>query len=85
MIRFEVSGSNVRITMTGPYPVQDTTFHFEGSTPAPWVAKMLWRLLDTAIRERLHKIREVAYNNGWKDAKAKSAKQNYFDYGWDDA
>jgi len=45
-------------------------------------AELLKEAFDKHMRKRLKKIREDAYNDGWKDAKNKAKKKDWFITWW---
>lgn len=74
------SGETVALEVVLPF-VQTFAFRFHAGSE--WSAK----LLESATRARLgdlsEKVREQAYAQGWKDAKAKkSAKRTWFSAIW---
>jgi len=58
-------------TITG-----NITFKFDMSAPS-W-AELLTRYLRDRLAYEVRKIRREAYEQGWKDAKSKNRKQDWF-------
>ncbi len=78
----------LKVTCRGTYVALNVdvpgvdSFEFALDARSEWAAK----LLANAVRDRLGKaaqsVRESAYNEGWKAAKAKRAKRTLFDTLW---
>jgi hypothetical protein len=81
MIPVEVrrNGSQVEIKVTVN---NGTGFVFAWNTGAEWSAMLLRDAVAVAIADRLETIRKQAYEDGWKDAKAKRARSQWFERGW---
>lgn len=82
MIEISNKGSNVTVNVKGRYPVMDWTWNFSIDVTHEAYAKMLGENLRESMSFRLCAIREEAYRQGWKDAKAKTKKQGWFRRTW---
>jgi len=79
MIDVSTSGSKVSVIIeTG---VDGFNLPLTWETNQQLYAILLRDSIEKHMNERLEKIRRAAYNSGWKDAKAKTKKQNWF-AGW---
>jgi len=83
MIRFTRNGTKVRCTVCVSIPNLDARcFFFEWETGAEYAAGLLSDKAEREMRSELESIRRKAYEQGYKDAKAKARKQTYFATGW---
>jgi hypothetical protein len=57
---------------------ENRTFLFYWDAGSEWGAGFLASGLRTALRDAIKTAREEAYEQGWKDAKAKRTKETYF-------
>lgn len=60
----------------------DERFVFRFNAGVGWAARLLAGSLSRSMYERLTAIREAAYADGWKDAKAKRARRDWFGGTW---
>ena len=82
MIRIERRAEKVVLIVNGKYPIDELNFEFSWNASAEWSAKLLWANLYEYMEECLRKIRQDAYDKGWKDAKSHNAKQTGFSGKW---
>ena len=54
------------------------TFWFAFNAGSPWVAKLLIGRIITDVHAEMEKIRREAYMQGWRDAKAKRRKADWW-------
>lgn len=75
-LRFFRDGSEVcislHVVMAGP------TFTWRWSAGSEWAATLLLDAIRKQLASEMLAIREQAYKEGWRDAKAKRAKQSWF-------
>jgi hypothetical protein len=71
MIHIGNTGSNVEATVQAPYPIGNLRFCLSWNAGSEWAASLLAHTLRRALGEKLANIRSEAYQQGWKDAKAK--------------
>ena len=78
MISFEVAGSEIIVRFTLGYPV--SAFGLTGRVNAgtQLAATLLREHLDERLAKSVRRARELAYAEGWKDAKAKRARTEFF-------
>lgn len=82
MITFERNGTDVECKVDLKMPYWDTrVFHFKWGASSEVCSSLLTKHAETALSDRLKEIRKEAYNQGWKDAKAKTKKKEWFN-GW---
>ena len=68
----------LNITVYIPYECE-RIFTFTWDTEASWSAGLLTSAMKTALETRITAIREEAYQDGWRDAKAKKGgKRTWF-------
>lgn len=83
MIEITRDGTDVVLTAVSGYPNHGTKFSGRFSTGAAWVCALLWQHLHGRMQDELRRIRQEAYTQGWKDAKAKKAgKETWFASDW---
>lgn len=83
MITIEKCGKIVRavVAFTTPwFNLQKWTF--EVSAASDLEAEYVAHSMREQMNEKLRRIRAEAYEEGWKDAKAKRAKRKYHHGGW---
>lgn len=82
MFAIERDGSTVRVIVTPAFPIQSQPFSFKYDAGVEWAALLVWNNLREKQMKELHRIREEAYAEGWKDAKAHKVKQTWFSSMW---
>jgi hypothetical protein len=60
----------------------DEHFALEIGQSFEYQAQLLKDALNKNLQNNLERIRREAYNQGWKDAKAKTRKQTWFSWSW---
>ena len=78
MISFERSENKVLVNVQHGIFFNDQYFQLDINQGHPYQAELLYRQLNKTLREKLESIRREEYEKGWKDAKAKRAKQTWF-------
>lgn len=78
MLKIHTSDEKVVTTISGQYPVSDWGYTFTFNAGSKDYAAMLSHNLRDHLEKSLRTIREHAYNDGWKDAKAKRGKKTWF-------
>jgi hypothetical protein len=63
-------------------PISGETYHFSFNAGSSWAARLLSFAIDKALGEVIREARAKAYADGWRDAKAKRAKQVHFSTWW---
>lgn len=82
MITFKREGSVVICKVEMDMPYWDTRiYHFRWETGSDVCSSLLTQHARTTLSDKLRAIRKEAYNRGWKDAKAKTKKEEWFS-GW---
>lgn len=76
MLTLTIQGTAViaRITVASLGVSFDLTFH----APNEWSARLLLNAMRAQAQSAMSAIRQEAYAEGWKDAKAKRAKTTWF-------
>ncbi len=83
MIKFDRKDNTIYCYVSVAIPgTQTWTYHFSWTSNDVPNAQLLCNALDDALTEKLKQIREDAYNKGWKDAKAKLRKSDWFGGWW---
>ena len=82
MIDVSWTDEAVFVEVKVPYPASHT-FTLEIKTSSRWSNRLLGYTVREALLRKLESIREDAYLQGWKDAKAKRAKRRTFFRGWE--
>lgn len=83
MISFKRDGSTVGIAVTVQVPNYDgRVYHTQWNAGGEAYAGFLSAAMNEQMREALRNIRKEAYEQGWKDAKAKRTKENWFGGWW---
>ncbi len=83
MIRFRRDGQAVRCDVEIDVPqFQNRTLYFRWETGHDIFAGLLSEELQNQMQAKLTKIRQEGYEQGWKDAKAKTVKRAFFGFGW---
>lgn len=68
----------LEIQIMGKYPISNWKFTFTWDAESEIYAILLVQNLQSALSDKIKKIREQEYNRGWKDAKNKNKKETYF-------
>lgn len=82
MIEISSKGSLVTATLTGTYPVGGWTFTFNWNASNESYALLLANNLSGHLEESLRKIRQQAYHDGYRAAKAKAKRCSWFSGLW---
>lgn len=77
MIQITCKGDFVTINFTTGLPISGYTFPFRFGS-CNWQAALLCENVRKVYAETLKRMRKVAYDQGWKDAKAKCRKKTHF-------
>lgn len=80
MIEFKREGTKVVITVESG--VMNYEFSFNHECNHDHFAVLMRDAYNKHMNEELRKVREQAYNKGWKDAKAKVKKETWFSGRW---
>jgi len=80
MIKFRREGKAVRIEIH-PKIVNNEFVHLDYNCNDEWYAVLLLNHLEERMKIELTAIRKQSYFEGWRDAKAKRAKQTWWK-GW---
>ena len=85
MITFVKEGKNVSVKIEHGIFYGDAHFSVQIIQSYEFQAELLKRALQEKMNIEISKIKRNAYNQGWKEAKAKSKKKQYDDFfgGWD--
>lgn len=83
MIRFYREENKVNIHVEHGIFGNDVGFELKIEQAYAYQAELLTRALQENLNRHLTKIKEDAYNAGWKDAKAKTRKRTSFWGGWE--
>ena len=79
MIQFKRDGTNAVCAVTIPVPTMDRRiYRFRFETGTEEYAALLTEAMRTEFRRIVQKSRKEAYEAGWRDAKARRRKQEYF-------
>ena len=79
MIKFKREGNDAVCVISLDMPFWNTRdFHFTWSTGSEVCSSLLTKHAEEALKTALRKVRETAYNQGWKDAKSKKRKEDWF-------
>ena len=78
MIGFSQKESEVIISFSASYPISNNFFQAKLKCEHEWIAKLLANNLQKSLESALEKIRREEYLKGWKDAKAKRKKEDWF-------
>lgn len=82
MIQFKVEESSLVVSISGSYPVSTYTWNAPIQCSSKAYALLLQENFNTAMQNKLENIRKEAYNQGWKNAKAKTFKNKWFSCLW---
>lgn len=78
MIEITNEGSTVEVKVKGQFPIQRWTYTFSSERGHESNALLLAHNLRQHLYETVRQIRREEYNSGWKDAKRKTKKRDYF-------
>lgn len=83
MIRIKRDNEKVNLLFDSDLPFDcagDTvvTFDFSCSTPQPYYAQLATNYLRERLLAEMQRIRRKAYEKGWRDARAKRKKEDWF-------
>lgn len=79
MIQITRKGTSVKIDFTSRIPLCDVrVFGFNWECNTEVYAGLLTNHLSNGLWSELVRVRKEAYEKGWKDAKAKVRKENWF-------
>ena len=82
MITFSRKGTEVLVDVKHGVFFGEEYFRLEIHQAYEYQAELLLRQLDKNLSSQLERIRKEAYEQGFKDAKAKRAKQTWFSGRW---
>lgn len=83
MISFKRDGTVVKSDVTTFIPnFDDRVFHFQWECATEAYAGLLSAHMQRDMGAKLKAIRVHAYEEGWKDAKAKRAREEWFRSSW---
>lgn len=72
------NGDKIEIVLTHTYPVDGYTSKFTYQSHSEFHAKLMAHNLREGIELEMRIIRQQAYNEGWKNSKAKTRKKQVF-------
>lgn len=79
MIQFEREGGKVKVIIAGKHPVTNWTWKFSYDCGTEAYAQLLEENFRQNLWETISKIRQKAYNEGWKHARShKERKRDWF-------
>ncbi len=70
MIEFSYNGPKVVVTLRGAYPIDGSSFTVEWNTGSEWAAVLLTENLRNRFDDNVRRIKETAYNAGWKEGRS---------------
>lgn len=82
MIEFKVDETAVVLDVHACYPLSTTFWSLRLECASKSYAFLLRENLYRNMTNKLEAIRKEAYNQGWKDAKAKTRKRDWFRSLW---
>lgn len=82
MINFTRKGTQVIAEIETDIEIAARCFNLGYTCSDEVYACLLVRNWEKKLRSSLQEIRRRAYDEGWKDSKAKTAKQTWFAGGW---
>ena len=82
MISFVRNGNKVVVKIEHGIFLSNDYFDLELHQDYDYQAELLRRAFQENLNEHIIKIKRKAYEDGWKDAKAKRKKSDYFYGGW---
>lgn len=82
MISFKRIDNKVEVQVKHGVLFNDQYFTLNINETYAYQAELLTRQLNDQLQKKLEAIRKEAYEQGWKDAKAKSAKKTWFSRWW---
>lgn len=73
------NGTAVEVTVDSGLAIERSRFQFKWETNSDWAAELLANKLRKRVGDAVQAARKEAYEEGWRDAKAKkSGKQTFF-------
>ena len=83
MIEFVKDGLEARIKITSFFNwIGDRVYTMKWNCNDSEYASLLTKRFQDTMEEKLRTIRHEAYEAGWKDAKAKKARETWFSGAW---
>jgi hypothetical protein len=82
MLSFDRIGPDVIVNIEHGIFYNGNHFVLKISSTHDYQAELLKRQFQKKLSDELEAIRREAYNQGWKDAKAKTKKQTWFTGWW---
>jgi hypothetical protein len=76
--RLTIAREGTRVVLRVRLDVVNETFEWSYDARTEWAATLLRNALSDALSKRMSQAREEAYEDGWKHAKAKKAKETWF-------
>jgi hypothetical protein len=76
--RLIISREGTRVVLHIRVDLVNETFEWSYNAGTEWAAILLRNALVSALGSRMTQAREEAYNEGWKNAKAKKPRQGWF-------
>lgn len=71
-----------RLTLFVKIPLTGDTFDFSFHAETEWSARLLANAVLEAFNHAMKRVRREAYEQGWRDAKAKRRKEDWFSTEW---
>jgi len=71
-------GTAVKIEFHSELPIDNNVFPFRFECGTEWAASLLASKLRQSLYEEIRAIRENEYQRGYRDGRAKRAKENWF-------
>lgn len=82
MIQFTIDGKDLLVRIESELPPKENVYLLRWNTADACYANLLGDHLRSKLNNKLRAIREEAYEQGWKDAKAKRKKKDWFSGWW---
>lgn len=70
------------VSFRAGYPIDGLIFELRWAAGSEWSARLLAHSLRSRISDLLSRIRREAYEDGWRDAKAKRRKATWWPGNW---
>lgn len=83
MLRFKRNENKVLVEVEHGVFFNGAYFSLELHQSQDYQAELLRKAFQENLNRHLEKIKQKYYNEGWKDAKAKTAKRSSFWGGWE--
>jgi hypothetical protein len=80
MIKFQVHGTQIKVEINPGINGSAMLLYWE--TNSSMLVHLLRDKLHDELNKKLTEMRREAYESGWRDAKAKSAKKTWFSGWW---